>query len=153
MTTLILAAASALLYRLGGAGKEEIPFANYQYRDIGCPIVVLAWLLLAGFTWYLALASAALVCLLIRTYHDYTGADNMYLHGLGIGLAMTPLYWSGVAWYAIAAYAVILGLGMGLLNTLCTRVNGIPFKVWIEELSRGCLIIAAMEMLIFMSII
>lgn len=143
----ILAVISAVLYRIGGAGKEEIPFANSQYRDIGCPVVVLVALVLMGFTWYLALVSAVLVCLLIRTYHDYTGADNMYLHGLGIGLSMASLSFDGVYWWAIILYAVTLALVMGGLNTLCTRVK-VPFSVWIEELTRGAVIVLAMRLLV-----
>jgi hypothetical protein len=142
----ILALASAWLYRVGGAGREEIKYADSQYRDIGCPVVVLVALVLMGFTWYLALASALCVLGLVRTYHDWTGSDNFYLHGLGIGLSMAPLYWSGVAWFAIAAYAVILGLSMGVWHWLLEKFK-VPVRVWWDELFRGFLIISCLRLL------
>lgn len=146
MIVLISSIISSALYRIGGAGKEEIPFANSQYRDIGCPAVLLITLsFMFGISWQVVL-SAALVLLFIRTYHDYTGQDNMYLHGLFMGLSLIPLHWVGVSWVAIAVYSLVLACLMGLLNTICTRVR-VPFSVWVEELFRGFLLIYALKIL------
>ena len=141
----ISALVSSSLYRIGGAGKEEIPFANSQYRDIGCPVVVLIVLLSMGLTWYLCLLSALLVLCFIRTYWDfvYKNHDNMYLHGFGIGISMIPLAWSGVAWLNIVAYTSIVALSVGVLNTICTRYC-VKYSVWIEECFRGAVIVLAL---------
>jgi hypothetical protein len=144
---IILSLISSLLYRIGGAGKEEIPFANSQYRDIGCPVVILIVLLSMGFTWYLCLASALLVLGFIRTYWDFiTGNDNMYLHGFGIGMSMIPLAWSGVPWLNIVAYTSIVALSVGVLNTICTRYY-VKYSVWVEEFFRGAVIVLALLVL------
>jgi hypothetical protein len=140
---------SACLYRIGGAGKEEIPFANSQYRDIGCPVIVFIYLLTLGVTWYLALAAALAVLGMIRTYWDFlTGEDNLWLAGAGIGICMTPLCWDGVSWMGVLAYTAILSVTMGGLNTFCARVT-VPGAVWIEELFRGAVLIAAIPVLYF----
>ena len=145
----ILSILSACLYRIGGASKEEIPFANSQYRDIGCPIIVFSYLMVLGVTWYLALISSLFVLGMIRTYFDFiNGDDNLYLHGFGIGICMFPLMFDGVLWYGVVAYTLVLGLFIGGLNTLCTRVY-IPYSVWFEELFRGLLIIAAIPIMFF----
>jgi hypothetical protein len=138
---------SAILYRIGGMDKKIIPFANSQFRDIGCPIVVLAMLVFVGTPLLLALAASALVLLFIRTYHDYTGSDNMFLHGLFIGASMFPLYWSGSEWYAIVIYAAVLALSMGILNIVINKIR-VPFSDWIEELFRGAVIILALPILL-----
>jgi hypothetical protein len=147
MVIFILAIVSALLYRIGGAGKEEIPFANSQYRDIGCPVIVLIVLLSMGFVWYICLACSLLVLGFIRTYWDFiNGKDNMYLHGIGIGLSMLPLAWYGVAWLNIVAYTAIVAFSVGVLNTICTRIT-IKHSVWVEELYRGWIIVFALNIL------
>jgi hypothetical protein len=143
----LASAISACLYRVGGASKDEIPFANSQYRDIGCPVIVFGYLLTLGVTWYLALVVGLAVCGLIRTYWDFiTGDDNLWLHGAGIGLCMTPLCWDGVSWMGVLAYTAILSVTIGGLNTLCTRVT-VPGAVWIEELFRGAVLIAAIPVI------
>jgi hypothetical protein len=146
MITLIASIISAILYRIGGAGKEEIKFANSQYRDIGCPVIVLIVLLMAGYTWYLCLASALLVLGFIRTYWDflYKNNDNLYLHGAFLGLSMIPLAWSGVPIWKIVAYTSILTFSVGGLNTFCTRVR-VPYSVWVEELFRGLIVIEGLR--------
>lgn len=147
MMLLIEAIISSILYRIGGAGKEEIPFANSQYRDIGCPVLVSIVLIQGGIPWFIALASGLIVLGFIRTYWDFiTGDDNMYLHGFGIGLGMVPLYWYGIHWWAILAYTAVLVITIGGLNTFCYRVR-VPFSVWIEECYRGFVIIYAMKLL------
>jgi hypothetical protein len=140
---------SACLYRWGGASREELPLANSQIRDIGCPVIVFGYFMALGVTWYIALVAAFAILGLIRTYWDFiTGEDNLWLHGAGIGICMTPLCWDGVSWVAVVAYTAILAVTMGALNTFCTRVT-VPFAVWIEELFRGAVIIAAIPVLYF----
>jgi hypothetical protein len=151
MLIILLSIVSGICYRIGGQGAEENPWANSQYRDIGCPVIVFGYLLTLGVTWYLALLSALAILGLIRTYYDRLGGfnknnDNMYLHGAGIGLSMIPLCWDGVSWIGIVAYTAILALTMGGLNTLCTRVS-IPKSVWIEECYRGAVLIAAIPVI------
>lgn len=145
--TILLSVLSSILYRIGGMDKKIIPFANSQFRDIGCPILVLIILLQHGILWYLAALASLLVLGFIRTYHDYTGQDNMYLHGLFIGFSMLPLYWSGVQWYQIVLYSASLAIVMGALNTFCTRVS-VQFSDWIEELTRGFIIIYFLKIFI-----
>jgi hypothetical protein len=145
----LAATLSAIAYRWGGASREELPFANSQIRDIGCPVIVFGYLLTLGVTWYLALVAALAILGMIRTYWDFlTGEDNLWLAGAGIGICMTPLCWDGVSWMGVLAYTAILSVTMGGLNTFCTRVT-VPFAVWIEELFRGLVIIAAIPVLYF----
>lgn len=148
MLILLLSLVSSVLYKFGGCGREEIKFANSQFRDIGCPIVIFVVLMLNGITWYLALASSLIVLGFIRTYWDfvYKNTDNMYLHGVGIGLGMIPLYWSGLLWFPIVLYTATISLTMGALNTICTRFK-VPASVWVEELFRGFIIVYAMKLL------
>jgi hypothetical protein len=137
---IILSLISSILYKIGGSGKEEIPFANSQYRDIGCPVVILIVLLSIG--------SSLLALCFIRTYWDfvYNNHDNLYLHGLGIGMSMIPLAWSGVDWLNIVAYTSIVALSIGILNTICTRYY-VKYSVWVEEFFRGAVIVLALLVL------
>lgn len=148
MWLLLSTAISSILYRIGGAGKEEIPFANSQYRDTGIPILLFLYLTFAvGATWYLALAVSLLVCGFIRTYWDFiNGKDLIGLHAVGIGASFIPLVWDGVSWLAVVAYTAILVIVMGGGNWLCNRYN-IPYAVWIEELSRGAILFLAIHVL------
>ncbi len=146
MTIFILALLSAAFYRVGGAGREEIPFANSQYRDIGCPVVILIALISIGFVWYISLVCSLLVLGFIRTYHDWTGKDNFFLHGLFLGLSMLPLAWYGVALLNIVAYTSIVAFSVGVLNTFCTR-NAVKYSVWIEEIFRGWIIVISLLVL------
>lgn len=138
---------SACLYRVGGASKDEIPFANSQYRDIGCPVIVFGYLLTLGVTWYLALVAALAILGMIRTYFDWLlGRDDMFAHGAGIGLCMVPLMWDGAHVIGIVTYTAILSISMGVLNILCRRL-WTAGSVWIEELYRGAVIIAAIPVI------
>lgn len=130
-------------YRIGGAGREEIPFANSQFRDIGCPIILLVALLSLGFPFWHSFISSLLVLGFIRTYHDYTGKDQMSLHGLFIGLSLLPLAMVGAGFLTIVAYSAILGSTMGFVNFVCNKWS-VPHSVWIEECFRGFIIIAGL---------
>lgn len=149
MLLMLSAIISAALYRIGGAGREEIPFANSQYRDTGIPILLFLYLtFIVGATWYLALIVGLAVCGLIRTYWDFIdGNDNMYLHGGGIGVSFIPLAWHGVGLHQIVLYTLILAVSMGALNTFCNRVR-VPYSVWVEELFRGFIIFVALGVML-----
>lgn len=142
MTYLIGAACSAILYRLGG-----MKGMNTKFRDFGVPIVFLAVMLFSGhWTWW-ALLSAILLFAALTTYWDWLfGYDNLYFHGLACGLAMLPLGIAGVGWLAIVAYSLILSLIMGILNWFVNKYQ-VPLRDWIEELSRGTVIILALRVL------
>ena len=61
--------------------------------------------------------------------------DNFFLHGAGVGLSIFPLFWTGVYWYLILIYVILIGLGMGVISHKLKRTP--VFK----ELCRGFLIV------------
>lgn len=144
---IFLSIVSSVLYRIGGASKEEIPFANSQYRDIGCPVVLLiALMVLFGFSWAV-LFSTILVLLMIRTYHDYTGKDNIFLHGLLIGFCLLPLYGVyKIDVFKILSYSAIMAGSMNVVHEACEKYK-IPHRVWIDECFRGFILIITLLIL------
>ena len=134
LITLIASAVSAVLYRLGGAKGF-----NTKFRDIGCPLVLLG-AVIALFGLHLGFWWAYLLCFglsfgFLTTYWDFLfGYDNLWIHGLALGLAGIPLIWCGVPWWIILARLTLCTVGMGLWS-----------KIWgndiIEETGRGFLFI------------
>lgn len=140
----ILSAISAVLYRIGGMDKKLIPFANTKFRDFGVPLVMAFALYQHNIKWYIILACCVLLFAALTTYWDSVfGYDNLYAHGFICGIALFPLTYNGIAWFNIVVYSLCLAIVMGGLNTLCTKVK-IPFSDWIEELTRGAVIIIAL---------
>jgi len=139
---ILLSVVSAILYRLGGASKEDrekefpwLPFKPWKSRDFFGSLVAIGAGLLVGLhaPWWAFLISFGLMWGATSTYWDEVfGYDNHYAHGLGIGLAMLP-----VAFYsdpfALAIRAIVLAVTMGVWS----KING---KANIEELGRGALI-------------
>lgn len=134
---LIACILSGILYRCGGKGK---PY-NTKYRDLGCPFVLIALVLLTNnhtiniTGWVMLGLSFGLSFATLTTYWDWLfKEDNFYAHGFAIGLAGIPLIWCGVPLWIILTRIVICSLGMGL------------WSKWIgndvaEETGRGVLFI------------
>lgn len=126
LVVLIASVVSGILYRLGGAGEDVwkkhqyLPkwFFNSKWRDAGCPLVSLAVLwYLKGFilaNWWAYLVMFGLGWAACSTYWDFIfGYDNFWIHGLFCGLAVLPLAWCGMPWWAIAARSLICAVLMG----------------------------------------
>lgn len=151
---------SGILYRLGGAGQlakdDGWNFARRSFvRDwlIPIPTIISLWQLIGlNSRWYLYLIIYALMGGMLSTYWDDDDdnkffdkicsiinwiypVDNFYLHGFMTGLSMVPLFWTGVYWYLILIYAILLGVGMGIISHKLKRTP--VFK----ELCRGFLIV------------
>lgn len=102
---------------------------------------------------YCFLASFILTALALSTYHKWLNRffqkstdDSHYFnwlaHGLGIGLAMLPFAWIGIAWWLILIRAIVLGISMMVWSELNDNA------VW-EETGRGFLIIATLPILLY----
>jgi hypothetical protein len=141
--------ASGILYRMGGSG-------NYprQARIIG--VSALSTLILALLRWKIAiwLVFAYLVsfgaCVgAVSTYWDFLfcNKDNFYMHGFMIGLSYITLAWFGIAWWLILIRAIILALGMGLLNKYTNKWK-LKHPDIIEELGRGAIITLTLPLLL-----
>ena len=59
---------------------------------------------------------------------------NWLAHGMGIGIAMIPFAWVGVAWWLIISRAIVLGVSMMLWS------DAVDNACW-EEFGRGFLIV------------
>ena len=139
---------SAILYRAGGMGKEDITEPKWipkwlrksWVRDWLCP----ACLCLALFSfwrpsslldWGILLLSYGLLGASLSTYWDEVfGYDNFWFHGFMCGLAGIPLLWVGVTWWVILARLTLCTVGMGLWSKFIKR--DVP-----QELGRGVLFI------------
>lgn len=142
---ILLAILSGILYRLGG--KKGY---NTKIRDLGCPLITLVALwFLAGFKfpyWWAYFLTYGLTFAALTTYYDSIfGYDNFYVHGLGIGLASLLLIY--LDWRLIFLRAVILMLGIGLLNKYANKWK-LPHSDFIEEFGRGALIIITLPILL-----
>lgn len=143
----ILSAISGILYRLGGWIQTKI-------RDFGCALITLLSYFIFGLWCKNQLVNiiAYLLCFgalfgALTTYWDFLfGYDNFYMHGFMIGIASFPLIAIGVVWWDILIRAVVLGLSMGLINKYVNKW-GWKHSDWIEECSRGCLIILTIPIL------
>lgn len=140
---ILLCAIAGILYRLGGAGKNNdwLDFARRSWvRDWPIPVVVFLTLwLLIGIKlshWWVYLAIWLLMGGALSTYYDTIFCyDNMYAHGFMVGVATFPLVWVGIHLWVIVIYAGALGLSMGII---CHRLKINAVK---KELGRGALII------------
>lgn len=164
LAVLIASLIAAALYRMGGWGK---PFKSWM-RDWIIPIVAYGLLYflktpvnLLG--WLMILPAIALTGAACTTYWDNSKdqtkdfiarminwmypEDNMYLHGLFVGLGAFPLIWAGFAWWLILIRAIILALFMGVLNWWVHKYS-IKHSDIAEECSRGASIIATLPILL-----
>jgi len=147
--TWILSVLSALLYRAGGWGK---PFKSWN-RDWLVPPLAYGFLFFihqpnVWYGWLMLIPAILLTGAALTTYWDklFNDVDNFYMHGFMVGLGAFPFFWAGVHWYMILIRAIILGASMGLINWVVNKYH-IKFSDWIEELSRGFLILITVKML------
>lgn len=136
---LMISAASAVFYRMGGSGKY-----NTKFRDLGCPtcaflLLVILW----KFSW-LMIPAFGLNFGAMTTYWKKKGSDtkwwNWFLHGLVLGIAMFPLIWAGIAWQVILIRAILVGSLVALWSEWQGNV------VW-EEYGRGAIYTATIPLL------
>lgn len=145
LTVIGLAVLSGVLYRLGGYGK---PF-NTKVRDFGVPAcMIMAMLSLGNFHWSLILCFGAMFGA-TTTYWDFINKwlpvkdkDTEYwfnwaLHGFFIGISMLPYVLFSHQWLS-------LGLYVALCTVLMTLVSELSGNVWVEEIGRGFIAIAAL---------
>ncbi|MCK9370621.1 hypothetical protein M0R04_11985 [Candidatus Dojkabacteria bacterium] len=143
---LIVTIVSAILYRLGGWIKSWL-------RDWLIPLLLYGTIVFfsvpSHFLGYICLIIAILLTgLALTTYYDSLfGFDNFWFHGFMIGLGAFPLIWYGSIWYLILVRAIILAITFGLLNWWVNKKQ-IKYSDWIEELSRGFLILATFPLLL-----
>ena len=149
LITLAFTILSAFVYRVGGMSRneayEKIPWfpqilVKGWVRDIGCLILVGIWCLMfvdVTHTIWRWLAFAITFKLAISTYWDWTGKDNFFLHGLGIGLS---LLFISLSWQ-VGLYTILLSLSMGIISVLSSDVD-------VEEYSRGAFIVMWLPMLL-----
>lgn len=135
-----LSAISGLLYRLGGSDKTW----HGKERDWGCAVCVVLglWVVLHRFSvWYFPVFLLSWGAL--STYWKGDAVDvkavHWFLHGLGCGLACLPLVVLGVPLWLILTRAILLG---GLM----TWVSEASEDVFIEEFSRGGLLVATLSL-------
>lgn len=162
---LIASIVGAILYRLGGIGGKY--FKSWMRDWLIPPLAygLLFWLKqptnLLG--WLMVLPAIALTGGALTTYWDDSKdqtkdfiarminwmypKDNLYLHGLFVGLGAFPLIWAGFAWWLILIRAVILALFMGGLNWLVHKYK-IKYSDWVEELGRGFAIVVTIPLLL-----
>lgn len=143
ISVLVGAVISAVLYRMGGAKGY-----NTKFRDLGCPTVFMACLLvnwrpdtLLG--WLLLIPVFGLMFGGLTTYWDelFGKEDNFFMHGFMIALACFPLFWAGIHWWAIGIRCVILAVSMGVWCKIFS--NDI-----VEECGRGAFIILSLPILL-----
>lgn len=143
----LLSIVSAILYRLGGASKQdqdkEFPYIPRWFknipkkRDVMSNIIKLVSVYLLGiyapiWVWFI---SFGLLWLSLSSYWDWLFKyDNFYFHGFMCGFSLLPLVIFGnLALVPFIIQSVVLGLTMGLWS----KYNGNATK---EELGRGFLL-------------
>ena len=145
---LVATVLSAILYRLGGQGKEgnwlDI-LRNTKTRDWGCPLVCLIVVLLFGIkaSWWIHTIAFVGMWMGLTTYWDKIfGYDNFYFHGIGVALP-----------YLI--YGVVVGVNpFGLMIRIA--VVALFMGIWcrefsnadIEEYGRGAIIATSLALLL-----
>ena len=144
----LLAGISSLCYRAGGM---KPPFKSWM-RDWLIPIpAAIAIISLQGFHlayWWAYIVHYGLLGAALSTYWDFLfKEDNFYTHGFFIGLAILPLAVTGIPLHLIALRTAVLALSMGLLNFVVNKIRWLPGKDWIEELSRGFLVVISLKLL------
>ena len=141
---LILGIICGFLYRLGGWEK-----GNKLFRRLGCPALALGlYLWLKGGSlcfWWAYLLSFGLSVGAISTYNDWiTDGDENWLCWLMTGaiysLAMFPLLWIGINWYALFIRTFVLSLGTMFIR----EFTGNDF---IEEFGTGFLYLTTIPLL------
>jgi hypothetical protein len=150
LIVLISSIISAILYRLGGFGK---PFKSWM-RDWLIPplayfLLLFWWHPATWLGWGMWLIAIALSGGALTTYWDklFGNIDNFFMHGWMVGLGAIPFAFVGLHWWAILIRAIILCLSMGLINKYVNKWQ-LKYSDWIEELSRGFLILITIPILL-----
>lgn len=141
--TVILSLLCAIFGRAGGQGHEPeakptwIPMWLRQswVRDWVCPLFCLI-LALPDSLFQLAMWLCAYGAMggMLTTYWDWiNGKDNLWLSGFMVGCAAFFIIPLGVAWYLIAARAILVACFWGGLNLYC---NSHKVQDGAEELIR-----------------
>jgi len=144
---LVGAILSAILYRLGGAGKHGKWYdwmCESWVRDWLIPplVLIILWLFSVPLHWLFLIVWGLMGAAFSVYYDEIFGYDNFYAHGVGVGLATFPLIWDGVHWWTILIYAVMLGLGMGIASKVAK-----PHTAQ-KELIRGALVVILLPILL-----
>ena len=132
---ILLVAASAILYRMGGAAGY-----NTKWRDFGCPTVAVASALIIGLCHW-SLAISWLVCFAVMTtYWKRKGQDASWYHWWTTGL-MYAVAFLPVAYYlsrieGFFFFTIFLSTVTAVWSALVKNV------VW-EECGRGAILIIA----------
>jgi hypothetical protein len=128
---ILLTACSAILYRCGGASKEEghedfpfLPswFLNTKARDVGCSLctTLAAALAFAAFgvsvPWWSHILAFGTLWGMLTTYWDFGfGFDNYWFHGFMCGMAaIWYCIFGDLLWWIVGARAVYIALFMGI---------------------------------------
>ena len=144
--------ASALLYRIGGMGKEDsavpvwVPkwIRNTKVRDVGCPL--LGWVYMFVFApavpWWIHSIAGVLTFGALTTYWDklFNDVDNFYMHGAMIGLAY--FLYGNIA--ALVIRIAVCALVMGWINYLVNKKHLPIGGAAGEEMSRGAVMQATL---------
>jgi hypothetical protein len=98
-------------------------------------------------SWWLFLCYF-LCAVALTTYWDFLfKEDNLWVHGFFLGLSAFPLCFVGVVWWVMLLRSIFLAIAIGGLNLWINKTQ-IKYKDWIEELTRGGLIIATLPILL-----
>lgn len=140
----LLSVMTAILYRLGGASKEdqdkEFPWIPRWFkdipkkRDVMANLVSLFSLSLIGITapWWAWGLSFGLLWASLSSYWDWMfGYDNFFMHGIMCGISILPLViWGNLSLSSFFVRAILMSLSIGLWS----YYNG---NATFEELGRG----------------
>ena len=143
---IVLSVVSAILYRLGGASKEdqdkEFPWIPDWFkslpkkRDVGCTLCALGSVALINHTapWWVWVLSFGMLWSGLSTYWDFLfgDEDNFWMHGFMCGLAFI-LFGMTIGWLWVALRCVILAVLVGGWSALIGDAK------W-EEMGRGFLL-------------
>ena len=169
MIKILLSILSAIFYRLGG-----LKGFNTKFRDFGCPTIALLFMLKygSGYSFWTHFLAFGLTFGALTTYWDKSKnkfkdticqainwqypEDNFYLHGYFVGIAYIPYViergFSGglvtPGMVVLTLRALLLGILMGGLNYLVHNKIHVKHTDWIEELFRGLIIVATLQMLL-----
>lgn len=124
LLTLIIAIASGVLGRMGGAEGYDT-----KYRDAGCAILsVIVFCIWFGFKshfWYLYLIAIGLHWGAYSTYFDTVfGFDNLWFSGFITGLALLPLLFI----HKMIPFYISRALLLAILWGICNKC--LPSKVF-----------------------
>lgn len=153
---ILLVIVCALLYRLGGLGKDgaaeyKLPewLCSRYMRRIGVPIIsiiILLLLQLRGLPWWAYLLIFGLQFGAVSTYFKFGGQDdvlwyNWLLTGIAYGLVMLPVAIITGSWIGFAVRLIVVAAGTLLVSVLSKNA-------WVEECGRGGFIAGTIPLLL-----